>query len=395
MKGVLVVHPQFEVIGGAELVSARIMEWFLENARMEVTLMTLLPVKISALVLAGMSESAARRVNFRLANCPKYIMKSHAKFELLKLAFLHRGARQICGDYDLCMSSYNELDFRRMGIQYIHHPSFADRSLLRELDILGSLSVLDAVPGANFLYRHLVSAISGDRIDGFKRNITLVNSYFMNYVLDRAYGMTGRVVYPAFLEGGTHSMEVEWDRRDLRFVSVGRIARDKKLLLLIDYFALLHNEFPTGEFVIAGRSSDLEYERLVVEKANRFELPLRILRDLTDQELKSILAASKFYVHPKINEHFGIAVLEAAASGCLTMVHNSGAGKEIVGSPLLLFNDGGDLLTKVKRLYEDNVLRSQVQAVLRSNLAKFTLEEFYSRLGEIFLPLINSIKKDV
>lgn len=393
MKNVLIVHPQFDVIGGAELVSARIMQWIANTFESDITLLTLIPVKLDFLVTAGMSEETARKIKFEIAGCPQFILNSSGGFHLLKLAFLHSGARKICFNYDICISTYNELDFGKKGIQYIHHPSFADRSLLRDLSILGKLSVLDSIPVANYLYRKLVSIISGEHINGYQRNVTLVNSHFMNHVLQKAYGITGEVVYPAFLSADWCQGAVGWEHREFRFVSIGRISPDKNLLSLIDYYALLYKDFPMADFVIIGRTSDPKYESLVVRSAETRGIPLRILKNLPDQELKALLNSSKFYIHPKVNEHFGIAIVEAAALGCLTMVHHSGAAEEIVKSPQLLFKDGPDLLSKVKCFNNDGAIGARAQSTLLANLAEFTLQRFYSRLDNIVLPVINKMTR--
>lgn len=390
MKKILVVHPQLGVIGGAEQVSIRLIGWIADRLDAEVSLLTLAPTKPDELIRSGLPQTVAGNLRHIAVNAPSLPGFSGDRPYLLKLALLHRTARQVSSDYDVCISTYNELDFGKQGVQYIHHPSFADRSTLKELNALARETSLARLPFADHLYRLAVSKIAGDSLEGFRKNITMVNSGFMKKVVEGVYGIEGEVVYPAFLTEDLLQATPDWDGRDFRFVSVGRVARDKNLTTLVDYYALLHREFPQAEFVIAGRSSDHKYEELLLKAAALRGVPLRILKDLPDQDLRSLLKASRFYVHSKINEHFGISIVEAAASGCLTLVHHSGSADEIVRTPRLVFEDGNDLVSKVKTLLDDSI-RQRVLAELRSRLDEFTLKGFYSRLDDVVLPQISKM----
>lgn len=390
MKSILVVHPQFDGIGGAEQVAIRLMDWIAQKLGQEILLLTLFPVRREILIRSGLSESTAEKIRLRAINPPFFLRSSVDKLHLLKLAILHRKAREISVDHDICISTYNELDFGKKSIQYIHHPSFADPSILKALNLLGREIVLARLPFVNHVYRRLVSVISRDSLDGYRKNLTLVNSGFMKKVVKEVYGIDGEVVYPAFLPDDRPQYGDDWGQRETRFVSVARIAPDKNLTTLIDYFSLLHKEFPEYEYVIAGWSSDPEYGNLLVRTAKGKGLSLRILKNLPDKELKSLLTSSKFYVHSKINEHFGISIIQAAASGCLTLVHNSGSAEEIIRTPRLLFENGNDLVSKVKDLLDDSIRRNVLDEI-RLRLKEFTLKGFYSKLDEVVLPKIGEM----
>jgi glycosyltransferase involved in cell wall biosynthesis len=45
-----------------------------------------------------------------------------------------------------------------------------------------------------------------------------------------------------------------------------------------------------------------------------------------------MLAAAKVYLHTMVGEHFGISIVEAMASGCIPVSHNSGGMVEFVPS---------------------------------------------------------------
>ncbi len=66
--------------------------------------------------------------------------------------------------------------------------------------------------------------------------------------------------------------------------------------------------------------------------------------------------------HPEQVEHFGIAPLEAIASGCLTFCHNSGGPKEIIndGKTGFLFKNEKELFNKMVKLETNQNLKNSI-----------------------------------
>ncbi|MCL5949022.1 MAG: glycosyltransferase, partial [Candidatus Bathyarchaeota archaeon] len=88
-------------------------------------------------------------------------------------------------------------------------------------------------------------------------------------------------------------------------------------------------DLPAYEFVSVGGLID-------AEKAwfNKFQENLppnyTLKTNLPGPELLDVLHDSRIYVHLMEGEHFGIAPIEGLASGCVTIVHNSGGMKEFI-----------------------------------------------------------------
>lgn len=91
----------------------------------------------------------------------------------------------------------------------------------------------------------------------------------------------------------------------------------------------LASDLPEYEFMSVGGLID-------AEKAwfNRFKenLPQNyaLETNLPGSDLLNILQDSRIYVHLMQGEHFGIAPVEGLASGCVTIVHDSGGMKEFI-----------------------------------------------------------------
>jgi glycosyltransferase involved in cell wall biosynthesis len=88
-------------------------------------------------------------------------------------------------------------------------------------------------------------------------------------------------------------------------------------------------DLPDYEFVSVGGLIDAEKSWF-----NSFSEKLppnySLKTNLPEPELLDVLHDSRIYVHLMEGEHFGIAPVEGLASGCVTLVHNSGGMKEFI-----------------------------------------------------------------
>lgn len=388
MKRVLVVHPQFRFLGGAELVAIHVLRWLLLQKNINITLLTLRPVNFSRVHRFTNVTLPWEKLTIRIANCPSILRYARGRFELLKLSFLHRAARNQCAKFDLCISTYNEMDFGKRGVQYVHHPSFAQRMSLRKFHIIEKTTILDRFPPVNKLYRSLVFAISGDSVEGYKSNVTLANSRFTNEIMKEIYDLDGHVVYPALLPDSDNHTAIEWERREFRFISVGRIARDKDYDFVLDTFGALSRRFQQASFLIVGTLVDGAYQKILCDKAKRLGVPLTIKNDVTKQELDSLLGASKFYIHSKREEHFGISVIEAAHAGCLPFVFDSGGTRETIIPTVLRFTTSDELILQIEELLSDLAkLQSTMQEVCNS-ASRFQASAFDRDLDRLIGPML-------
>jgi glycosyltransferase involved in cell wall biosynthesis len=383
-KSALVVHPQFDMIGGAELVSLSVIEWLLLRGEWDVTLLS---------TGSFDHKEIARRTPFRLnhgnlvarkAYCPSYLKSSEAKFELLKLAFLHRSARRLAGEFDICISTYNELDFGKRSFQYIHFPAFAPRVQLQPyLGDEGNGSILDNWPWINRIYRTIVNIISGTSVSGFRRNVTAVNSNFVAGIVREAYGIESEVVYPAFRRSAAEGPIPCYEERCFQFVAISRIATTKNLFELFGLFLALKKSFPPARFVLIGRLTHPTILTELQRRAETLDLDLEIAVDASAEFRDEALRSSRFYLHSKRYEHFGISIVEAVSYGCIPFVPDSGGQIEIVTPAVLRFSGAGDLVEKVERVVKDSELRERVTAELNDTILNMSREPFGDQIGRL------------
>ena len=388
MKSILVLHPQFDTLGGAELLALRIVSWLVSQYGARVCLLALGEVNLKQVQSQAELVFPQGSVTTRAAPCPAWIRNREGSLHLLRLAYLSREAKRIADEFDLCISTYNEVDFGRPGFQYVHHPNFLSRAFFHRYSMIGTKNILDFLPLLERLYGIAVSRISKNSVEGFRMNRTAVNSEFMKQILFQEYAIDSTVLYPAFLQAASVSTLTRWEERRNRFVSIGRFSHDKNFLELVDLFKLLSERLSDATFTIVGRLGDKAYYRRVAERARRVGVPVEFCTNISNDQLQEILQTSKYYIGPKKFEHFGLAVLEAARAGCLTFVHDSGGQREIITPPELRYATPQELVVKVTALGSDGHLRKNVFAEMWRGITKFRLDDFYRNLGSILKPLL-------
>lgn len=155
----------------------------------------------------------------------------------------------------------------------------------------------------------------------------------------------------------------------LRLVATQRVAPRKRTRTLVGVLAGARAVLGDGavELTIAGDGPDM---RAVAREAERLGVAgsLRLLGRVPRQELPALYADHDVFVSPAQLEAFGIAALEARASG-LPVVARTGTGIATFVAPEvdgLLADDDDGLTAAVVRLGQDPALRAAIAAHNRS-----------------------------
>lgn len=118
----------------------------------------------------------------------------------------------------------------------------------------------------------------------------------------------------------------------------GTLSRHKNLKVVLAALAALKDEFPSLEFVMAGRRDvgvgtelDAEAARLGISKR------VRSLGYVSRSELATLMSACAAFVYPSRYEGFGLAPLEAMAAGAPVVATRVASLPEVVGT-------GGELV---------------------------------------------------
>lgn len=149
--------------------------------------------------------------------------------------------------------------------------------------------------------------------------------------LMRFYGMSSQRIYqgmyganPNVFKAGT-SLE----NREKRFVFVGQLIERKGLRPLIEAFKQFHAEFPDWVLQVIGRGPLKDFLDVSGIECEGFQSPQRVAQ---------VMRESRFLILPSYEDHWGLVVHEAAASGCGLIVSST------VGAALDLINDNNGYL---------------------------------------------------
>ena len=174
---------------------------------------------------------------------------------------------------------------------------------------------------------------------------------------------------------------------------VGRLVYEKGFHLALDALAGAVHRLGDVRFVVAGTgTAEAELKR----QARNLGLTRHgsFLGWVGDDMLHSLYRISDVCIVPSIYEPFGLVALEAMASGCLTIVADTGGLREVVpgdGSVGLRFRsrDSASLGEILEDVLADDDSRRRLVAAAREHVLKFdwaevgaTMVELYRELGE-------------
>ena len=163
-------------------------------------------------------------------------------------------------------------------------------------------------------------------------------------------------------------------------ITIGRLVPEKRHHIFLE----IARRLPGLNFTIIGsvaEGKESYYERLVGNAPKNARILLSPLMGL-----KSILERAKVYVHCAENEHFGIAIVEAMASGCVPVVHDSGGPREIVTDQVgYRWKNLSEAVDKIARLVSDEMLRREMSAAASARAQLYSSAAFESGLAKILV----------
>jgi glycosyltransferase involved in cell wall biosynthesis len=171
--------------------------------------------------------------------------------------------------------------------------------------------------------------------------------------------------------------------RQERFLSIGRCAREKRWLELIEVVERLRERGHDVGLTLAGSRDHSGFEQEVAERMARAGDWVERKTDFSREELQELLVTHKYGLHGMLDEHYGMAVAELILGGCLTSVHNDGGQVEIVTNPKLRYNSLDDAVDKWDAVLSSDELFEELleeQLARREHLKK---ERFVKEFEEV------------
>jgi glycosyltransferase involved in cell wall biosynthesis len=372
----LVSHPYIGIVGGGNVVAA----WALQALReeFEVILATLGPVDCPA--LNRNFGTSLRESDFDLRIAPgryrSLLRMVPTQGALMEIAVTTRWARALAAQEraDVLLSTHNEMDFGRPGLQYVHYPwSYFPRP-----DI--EMQWFHHIPGVLAAYRGMCQLVAGGSIQGRGRNLSLANSAFVAGKIKQVYGTNSEILYPPV--PGSFP-EVPWRERRSAAVAIGRMHPVKRWEMAVEIVELARSRGVDIGLTLINQPDQIDYGRKIAEMATGRPW-FRLLAGITREELAVEVAHHRYGIHTMEDEHFGIAVAEMVRAGCIPLVHDSGGPVEIVGGHKeLRFRTVEEGAAALQAVMEDGALQDRLRTELVKQRERFSVEAFCTSLLEV------------
>ena len=207
----------------------------------------------------------------------------------------------------------------------------------------------------------------------------------------KKFGIKSTVIMP-YLDNKLIKQDTSSFKKEKIILSVGRFfshLHSKRQDLMIQTFKDLKNkskEFADYKLILAGglmKEDQKYFDRLKKLAGNDLSIIFEV--NVSLDKLDKLYKLATYYWHfaglgvdeeknPEQVEHFGIAPLEAMASGCLTFCYSAGGPKELINDNKngFLFTSSDELINKMIKINSNDVLKENVV----SNGKQFVKENF-------------------
>lgn len=220
-----------------------------------------------------------------------------------------------------------------------------------------------------------------------ERDATLANS---RIVADASGDPNAHVIYP-----GVDVTRFACDRPAAREVILGtacRLEPVKGIATLLEAIAILAAQHPSIHLQIAGEGS---LRTRLEEQAARLSLSQNVSFLGWRSDMAPLLQSWSIFVQPSLDEGFGVAALEAMASGLPVVAADAGGLRELVEDGTTGFlvppRDPAALAAKIRLLAGDPVLRQTMGAAGRRRVEEhFSLAEMVRRTADLYDRLLQA-----
>jgi len=181
---------------------------------------------------------------------------------------------------------------------------------------------------------------------------------------------------------------VPWDRRQNRFVCIGRFVPHKRIEMVIAMLAAVRAQEHDVRLELIGMPRDdatgRAYHETVKRLVRQHQPWVSLSQNIDRDKLAQLLSESRYGIHAAEVEPFGIAPAETVRAGCIVFTGRGGGQTEIVGrDERLMFDSVENGVAKILRV----LCNSQEQFALREPLAArsalFSSQEFVRGIREV------------
>ena len=220
----------------------------------------------------------------------------------------------LIGHYDLIISTFGDLIYSMSDIVYIHFPLIASEKYSQILPISNP---------AKWRFQSKLYNLSLFMLNKIKAKSILVNSHFIQKIVSDTLHLDSQIISPP-VDTYYFLQEKKTTQRENKIITLSGYSPKRHL----ERIPKIANKSQFGEFLIIGKTD--KYSSNTINNLKNLILSLevekrvKLLSNVSRPKLKELLSKAKIYLHPMPNEHFGTAIVEAMATGCIPIVDKSG-----------------------------------------------------------------------
>jgi len=361
-----VFHPSFDIYGGAEFVAVVIANTLAQNG-----------YEVELFVNKAINQNRTEQI---LGECVASSVEIFVKptflaprgtFDVYSRMFRSLAFKSRC---EILVDTYSNCVFPWTDVCYIHFPYLNRHNFSPKFPYLKIARLREML--------NLPYVFFEKNFEKYDTKLLLANSHFTEKAIEGFSKIDIKVLYPPvpstlFFRDST---SLEEKSRENLVVTVSRFGLGKGLET-IPYIASLTDR--SIHFVMIGLVHDKNVFQSVLRNIEKLNLAdrVKVLTNISRQDMKKILSKAKIYLHTTVDEHFGISIVEGMAMGCLPIVHNSGGVKEYVPEDFR-YENAGDAAQKIDKAL-NNWSPNKTKKIMRI-AERFSEENFSKDFMEIF-----------
>lgn len=220
-----------------------------------------------------------------------------------------------------------------------------------------------------------------DRIGVEKIDYIMANSVRTKNAVKRVYNRDAEVIYPCITQNN-YEMSISESEH---FVYIGRLEKPKNLEKAILSFKKLLDSLDNKDlkFIIAGKG---RYEKKLKNFAKKLEIDKNIIFKgyVSDKEKKDLLNKSYALIMPAINEPFGLTVIEAINSSCISIISNLSGVYEVAKDYSIScdMNDVDSIANSMLKVYKNKNIKKELIESSKEILHNFTPYQYTTNILE-------------
>jgi glycosyltransferase involved in cell wall biosynthesis len=169
-----------------------------------------------------------------------------------------------------------------------------------------------------------------------KNTLVLTNSEYSRNAIFEAFNIDAKILYPPVDTDIFRREALGSSQRKDMILVISRIAPDKQIENAIEVGRIMRDRGIKKVMVIVGNLHhyDRPYYLELKKKIADYDLSeyISLQTNISFRKVIQLMRSAKVYFHPRIDEHFGISIIEAMASGLVPVVSDVGGHTEFVPS---------------------------------------------------------------